>query len=165
MNKANFTPWDRKSGMEAMSNELVLTERSCHRKYGNEVKFLKLMIGNHIPNAFDHHDQVDCCHSREVQSARWLVVDLTELTMNLDATEPNAAAGQLKGLPYVMLPIVSSLLPPTGHLFTSSLRDLRWNQPRIPFAPISNMESIPAARMARDPEAIVAYTTRTRQGR
>lgn len=57
-----------------------------------------------------------------------------------------------------MLPMVSSLDPPTGHLFISSLDAFLWSQTRRTLLPISKTESIPVARREREPEDMAAYT-------
>jgi hypothetical protein len=57
-----------------------------------------------------------------------------------------------------MLPIVSSLAPPTGHLLTSSRFALSCSQTKRTLLPMSNTESIAVARREYEDEDTAAYT-------
>lgn len=58
--------------------------------------------------------------------------------------------------PYTILPIVSSLDPPTGHLLMSSELAFLWSQTSSTLDPMSNTESIPVASNEREPEVMAA---------
>lgn len=58
----------------------------------------------------------------------------------------------------MMLPMVSSRAPPTGHLFISSLAAFLCNQKSRTLLPMSKTESMAVARRDNEPAVIAAYT-------
>jgi hypothetical protein len=57
-----------------------------------------------------------------------------------------------------MFPIVVRRSPPTGHLLTSSLLDLRWRYQRRPFPMGSKTESMAVARRESERDLMAANT-------
>lgn len=77
-------------------------------------------FGDDGSHGLDDDDEVDGSHPGSIRSLGpvvwWRIVTLTE---NLKQV---SGGGHLcpRGVPYMMLPIVSKREPPTGHLLTSS---------------------------------------------